>query len=127
MKLINSLCRFYRRLHYPCSLPEDVASALGIELCGNLSCEEFVSLLINPATSPKKLAKFMSREEAEAAFSTALRKEKFPSHSLFSYYFNSGWMGFYLKFDEQSRLRRVYLQHKKLHQAEGLELEIFEA
>jgi hypothetical protein len=64
----------------------------------------------------------MPREEAEAAFQTALRKEKFLHNSLFSYYFNEGWMEFVLQFDEHSRLRRIYIQHKKITQEEGIEI-----
>ncbi len=55
-----------------------------------------------------------NREEAEDVFRTALRKERFSQNSLFSYHFNGGWMEFMLQFDEQSRLRRIYIQHKDL-------------
>lgn len=64
----------------------------------------------------------MPREEAEAAFETALRKEKFLHNTLCSYYFNEGWMEFVLQFDEHSRLRRIYIQHKKIEQEEGIEI-----
>ena len=57
----------------------------------------------------------MPREEAEAAFQSAQRKERFGRNSLFSYYFQEGWLEFKLYFDEKARLRRIYLQHKDLN------------
>lgn len=124
MLLVERLIRFYRRFYYPVSLPEEVAVALGIDATSKLTFSQFISLLSSPDCSPKKLSKFMSREQAEAAFDTALKKERFPYHSLFSYYFNNGWMGFYLQFDQADRLRRVYIKHKKLSQDEGIELDL---
>jgi hypothetical protein len=106
--------RFFLRFRYPVSLPEDVASALGIPLSNSLTFQEFVNCLTQPNCCPTTLTKFMSREKAEEMFHTALRKEHFRHNSLFSYYFNEGWMEFMLQFDEQSRLRRIYIQHKFL-------------
>lgn len=124
MKMIESFVQFYRRLHYPVSMPEEVASALGIEVSSNLSFTQFVNLLSSPACCPNKLSKFMSREEAESAFDGALRKERFQHHSLFSYYFNHGWMGFHLQFDQSGRLRRIYVRHHKLNQEDGIEIHL---
>jgi len=122
MKILNTLFQLYCRIQYPVSLPEDVASALGIQVTNNLAFNEFIRLLGSPKALPTKLIKYMSRDQAEATFHSALRKERFSGHSLFSYYFNKGWLGFYLQFDEQSRLRRVYVQHKELSLENGLEL-----
>ncbi|MDR3623756.1 MAG: hypothetical protein P4L16_01285 [Chlamydiales bacterium] len=122
MKVLNIILQLYWRLQYPVSLPEDVARALGIQANNNLVFTDFIRLLTSPTTSPTKLVKYMSRLDAEATFGSALRKERFSGHSLFSYYFNKGWLGFYLQFDQQSRLRRVYVQHRELTAEQGLEL-----
>lgn len=114
--------RFFLRFRYPVSLPEDVAQALGINVSNFLTFEEFVNQLISPACRPTRLTKFMPREQAEAAFQSALRKERFQQNSLYSYYFSEGWMEFILLFDDQSRLRRIYLQHKKIAREEGIEI-----
>lgn len=127
MKILNRLYRFFLRFRYPVSMPEDVAEALGITISNFLTFEEFVDQLTSPACRPTKLLKFMPREEAEQAFSGALRKERFKQNSLFSYYFNGSWLEFVLLFDEQSRLRRIYLQHRQLKQDEGIEISLNKA
>lgn len=120
----NLLHRFFLRFRYPVSLPEDVARALGIEVSNFISFEEFVSRLICPSCRPTRLKKFMPREKAEAAFHGALRKERYQQNTLCSYYFNEGWMEFILSFDEHSRLRRIYIQHKKISTDQGVELQL---
>lgn len=122
MKAIDCLFRFFQRFRYPVSLPEEVADALGVKLSNFITFQEFVDQLQNPTCRPTKLIKFMPREKAEEAFRGALRKELFPQNSLFSYYFSEGWMEFVLLFDEQSRLRRIYLRHKQISQEEGIEI-----
>lgn len=122
MKVLDVLYRVFLRFRYPVSLPEDVADALGVQVSNFLSFEEFVNQLISPSCRPTRLKKYMPRAEAEAAFHGALRKERFKQNTLFSYYFNEGWMEFVLLFDEHSRLRRVYLQHKKITRQEGIEI-----
>lgn len=116
MKVLNRLRRFFVRLRHPFSLPEDVASDLGLNLSNYLSVSELICSLASPECRPTKLIKFMPREQAEQRFSTALRKEIFRHNSLFSYYFNGEWVEFVLQFDEHSRLRRLYLRHKNLKQ-----------
>lgn len=122
MGLVQHLKKFYCRLHYPVSLPEDVAHALGISAPNDLSFEEFIELLRSPEGRPTKLFKYMPRDEAEMAFHSALRKETFKRTSLFSYYFCRGWLGFLLQYDDQLRLRRLYLQHRDLNHGEGVEI-----
>ncbi len=114
--------RLWVRFRYPVSLPEDVANALGMPISNSLSYHDFIDYLTHLTQTPTRLAKYMPRELAEEAFQTALRKEKFCNSSLFSYYFNDGWMEFVLQFDDQSRLRRVYIQHKDIIQDEGVEI-----
>ncbi len=103
-------------------MPEDIALALGISISNQLHFEEFVATLCCPQLRPTKLLKFMPREIAEQAFQKALRKERFSNKTLFSYYFNEGWLEFILQFDDHCRLRRIYLQHKSIAQDAGLEI-----
>ena len=116
MNLFKPFSYLWIRFRYPSSTPEDVASDLGLHCSNLLSFEEFINYLINPHHCPSKLCRFMPREQAEQAFRMALRKEKFSHNSLFSYYFKGGWVEFVLHFDEQSRLRRLYIRHKELKQ-----------
>jgi hypothetical protein len=122
MKTLDHLYRFFLRFRYPVSLPEDIAVALGIQFSSFLTFQELVEKLTSPTCCPTKLMKFMSREDAEAAFEGALRKECFQQNSLFSYFFIEGWMEFVLQFDEHARLRRVYIQHKHIPHDRGIEL-----
>jgi hypothetical protein len=116
-KAIKSFSKLFVRLRYPFSMPEDVATDLGLlHISNSFSFKEFTDYLTDPHTRPSKLTRFMSREQAEDIFRKALRKERFPHNSLFSYHFNGGWMEFVLQFDEQSRLRRLYIRHKDLKQ-----------
>lgn len=124
MGLMSHLKKVYCRLHYPVSLPEDVAQALGIEATSRLCFEEFIALLRSREGQPKRLFKYMPREDAEQAFHGALRKETFKKCALFSYYFSRGWLEFSLQFDDQARLRRLYLQHKDLDQGEKVEIHL---
>lgn len=122
MKAWNMMRMFLIRFRYPVSSPEDIAQDLGIPATNFLTFQEFFLQLSSPSCRPAKLNKFMPREEAEEVFQTALRKEKFSRNSLFSYYFNEGWVEFVLQFDDQSRLRRIYLHHKEIPQDEGIEI-----
>jgi hypothetical protein len=116
MKVLKPLLRLLIRFRYPVSMPEDVATDLGFDIPSFLPFHEFINCLTNPCSSPSKLTRFMPRDQAENIFRCALRKEKFQNHSLFSYHFKGGWMEFVLHFDEQSRLRRLYIRHKNLKQ-----------
>ena len=122
MDIFQHFYHFLHRLRYPASLPEEVANALGVPLANTATFEEFVNQLTNPESRPKTLVKFMRREKAEAAFHNALRKEKFQHSTHFSFYFNEGWVEFILLFDEECRLRRLYLQHKEIPSDEGVEI-----
>jgi hypothetical protein len=125
MKLFDHFTRLCWRLQHPVSMPEEVALALGIQASNDLAFDEFISLLIHPGCHPKNLKKFMPREQAEATFALALRRERFSQHSLFSYYFGGGWLAFSLEFDRESRLRRVYIRHKELVGEEGVEIALY--
>jgi hypothetical protein len=122
MKAFNWLSHCILRIRYPVTLPEEIATDLGITASNFLTFEEFVKTLTNPTSRPQRLLRFMPREIAEAAFQSAQRKEKFGRNSLYSYYFHEGWLEFSLHFDEQSRLRRIYLQHKQLTTDSGIEI-----
>jgi len=118
----NYLHRLLLRFRYPVSLPQDVAEDLGLTLSKYVTFEEFVKLLTNPHFRPTKLKKFMSRYAAEASFHHALKTERFSNNTLFSFYFNEGWVEFDLLFDENDRLRRLYVQHKQIAEDEGIEI-----
>lgn len=121
-KALDHLYRVLLRFRYPVTLPEDVAQALGVDMSNFLTFEEFVEELTSPSCRPTRLSRFMPRDIAEAAFQSAQRKERFKYNSLYSYYFSEGWMEFILQFDEESRLRRIYLQHKRIEHEEGIEI-----
>lgn len=116
MKILKPFFRLFVRFRYPVSMPEDVAADLGLNISNSLSFQEFIHCLTDPCHRPTKLTRFMPRDQAEDIFRLALRKERFQQNSLFSYHFKNGWMEFILQFDEQSRLRRLYIRHKDLKQ-----------
>lgn len=124
MKTFQHLYRFLIRFRYPVTLPEEIADALGISISNNLNFEELISRLTCQTCRPTRLCKFMPRNQAEAAFRSAQRKERFKNNSLYSYYFNEGWMEFVLQFDDDSRLRRIYIQHKTIQEERGIEIQL---
>lgn len=115
-KFFEPFSMLFTRLRYPFSTPEEVASDIGLNITNRVSFEEFISCLTNPAQRPTKICKYMPREKAEMVFQLARRKEKFRHDSLYSYYFKGGWMEFLLHFDNEKRLRRLYVCHKTLKQ-----------
>lgn len=120
------LYRVILRFRYPVTLPEEIATDLGITASNFITFNELVCLLTSMSCKPERLKRFMSRDAAEAAFTCAQRKEKFCRNSLFSYYFLEGWLEFNLYFDDQSRLRRIYLQHKSVDKERGVEISLQE-
>ena len=122
MKSFDWFFNVLLRLRYPVTLPEEIATDLGISASNVLTFEEFVRKLTCVSCRPERLKRFMPRDVAEAAFQSAQRKERFNRNSLFSYYFHEGWLEFSLYFDDQSRLRRIYLQHKRLKREQGIEI-----
>lgn len=120
MKMIDSFGRFLARFRYPVSLPEDIAAALGIDISNFLTYDQFVSKICS--CLPTKIRKFMPREEAEKAFQLAISKERFQRNTLCSYEFSQGRIVFILKFDEEGRLRRLYMQQKHIISDQGLEI-----
>lgn len=126
LKIFKTIERTILRLRYPISLPEDVADDLGVPLSNYLSFKDFVSVLSEPISAPKRLSRFMPRDIAENAFCHAARTEKFSERTLVSYHFPEGWVEFILQFDRESRLRRVYLLHKEIASDQGIELSLSE-
>jgi hypothetical protein len=122
MKVFQPLMQLFVRFRYPVSMPEDVAKDLGLKLSNTLSFQKFIYLLTNSDHRPTKLSRFMPRDLAEQTFRTALKKERFQYNSLFSYHFKTGWMEFMLQFDNESRLRRLYIRHKDLKQQHEIEI-----
>lgn len=115
-RIFKPFYHLINRYRYPVSMPEDVAADLGLNITNKLSFQEFINCLTDPNYRPAKLTRFMPREEAEDIFRLAIRKERFQQNSLFSYHFKGGWMEFILQFDDQSRLRRLYICYKDLKQ-----------
>lgn len=124
MRPFNLISSFLLRFRYPVTLPEDIAKALGVEISNQLTFNEFVNHLTCPSCCPTRLVKFMPRELAEKAFERAPCKEKFRDRTLISFKFHEGWMEFDLQFDSESRLRRVYIQHKNIINERGVEIKL---
>lgn len=117
-KLLKLICRFRHQV----SLPEDVSAALGVPLSNFSSLPFLLQELSSPYCRPTRLSRFMDRKQAEAAFAMAVKIERFSRHTLCSYYFKNGWLEFILHFDEQHKLRRLYLHHRDLSLQDGVEL-----
>ncbi len=111
---------FLLRFRFPCTLPSELANSLGVEIPRYPTFAELIQYIAH--STPTKLHKFMPREEAESMFVKAQRKDQFAETSLFSYYFNEGWIEFVLQFDQEDRLRRLYLNHKSIPNDEGIEI-----
>ncbi len=122
MQFFTAVQQMFIRFRYPVSLPEDVAISLGVQIENNIGFKTFLNTCRD--CEPTRLAKFMPRMEAERAFHAAIRKEKFSSSSLFSFYFNEGWLEFELQFDSNSLLRRVYVHHKLISEPGIYELQL---
>ncbi|MBS0634400.1 MAG: hypothetical protein JSR37_02935 [Verrucomicrobia bacterium] len=122
MQFFAAIERMLIRFRYPVSLPEDVAHSLGVEIDNCIGFKNFLNAC--RLSRPTRIAKFMPRMEAERAFHGALRKERFSSSSLYSFYFNQGWLEFELQFDANSLLRRVYVHHKLLEGSGIYELQL---
>lgn len=124
MKTLECFSRFLLRFRYPVTLPEDIAKDLGIDVPNSIKFEELIRKLTSPECCPGNFKKYMRRADAEKAFNGAQRKERFMQISLFSYYFNEGWVEFKLEFDNESLLRRMYIQHKIIQNERGFELHL---
>jgi hypothetical protein len=103
-------------------LPDELLKTLGLDLKGNSSIEDLLEKLNHSKSLHIKLKKFMTKREVENAFISAEKKEHFSRHSLYSYYFSKGWVGFFVSFDQDLKLRRVYLQYKSLRYQDTIEL-----
>lgn len=115
---------FLLRWRYPVCCPEDISKALGLTLTNQLSFDELLCKLTSPHCHVNSLYKFMTRSSAETAFHNALKIEVFPHSTLVGYYFSEGWMEFNLHFDDENRLRRLYVQHQCIPESEGVEISL---
>lgn len=122
MQLFAAVRHMFIRFRYPVSLPEEVAQSLGVDIQNTIGFKKFLHTC--RLCHPTRITKFMPRMEAERAFHSALRKERFTSSSLYSFYFNEGWLEFELQFDANSLLRRVYVHHKLLEDSGIYELQL---
>ncbi len=122
MRFLNNLTRFIARFRYPVSLPEDIGQALGTDISNSIPFPSLLEQLTSPDFQSNKLKKYMERDQAEAVFYNACVQERFFSNTLCSYCFNEGWIEFNLNFDENDRLRRIYIQHKTIQNDDGIEI-----
>lgn len=127
MNLLEYLQEMFVRFRYPLSLPRDVGLALGIEVTNSLRFERVLDILLAPTSQPQRLVKYMPREHAEEAFDGAAKMERFLRSTLCSFYFTEGCLEFELQFDEENRLRRLYLHHKRIAHPNGHELVLSQA
>lgn len=118
----HRLSSLIARIWYPVALPEHVAEALGIKVSNFLSFKELIKILSQSPCSPKRLSRFMPRDAAELVFHHATCKEVFRHKTLVSYYLPEGWIEFVLCYDNEERLRRVYLNHKEIENESGVEI-----
>jgi hypothetical protein len=123
-KPLDRLARLFARFWYPVTLPEDVTETLGVEVSNFLSFDELIKRITQSNCNPLRLSKFMPRKDAEAAFKHATSIEHYGEKTLVSYFFPEGWIEFVLKFDRESRLRRIYLLHKSIKSEEGVEVRL---
>jgi hypothetical protein len=124
MRLFYYLAKLYSGWQYRLYSFKEVADDLGVDVPGNIAFEGFVKALTTQYGHSAKLTKFMPRDDAEKVFASAIKKERFSRHSLYSYYFDKDWVGFYLQFDQNSKLRRLYIQHKNFKKHSGEEIEL---
>ena len=108
-EIIENLKRLFKRFQYPNSGPIDVARDLGFQIESKASFEMLIAKLKARDFRPSALYLSMPRSFAEKNFENALKKETYQECSLFSYYFNRGWLIFALHFDEFERLSKVYV------------------
>ncbi|MFA6916197.1 MAG: hypothetical protein WC222_07355 [Parachlamydiales bacterium] len=120
--LLKPLKRLITRWRYPVCCPEDISQALGLRLSNQLTFDELINQLTSPHCSINSLYKYMNRSAAEASFGNALRVERFLHTTLVSYFFSEGWMEFNLHFDDDGKLRRLYLQHHCIPSNIGVEI-----
>ena len=126
MGIVASAQHFLVRLRYPVSLPQDVGHALGISISNFIRFPALLDLIMNGSCKPTKCRRFMERDKVEKAFEKAQKKEIFHQHSLYSFYFNQGWLEFDLEFDCNALLRRIYIHHKSISDPHGFELSLSE-
>lgn len=124
MKFTKTIKRCFSFLRCDISIPNDIAKTLGMDLSVYPTFNDFINQIASTSFRPLHLKKYMPRNEAEEVFQGAFKKECFHKKTMFSYFFNDGWMEFVLSFDEQSRLRRVFVLHKKIAEEQGVEIHL---
>jgi hypothetical protein len=108
-KIFENLGRLVKRFQYPNSWVKDVAEDLGFSISHGAPFEALIEHINTPHFRPGSLYLSMPRKLAEGAFQRALKKEVYQSCSLFSYYFDGGWLVMALHFDQAQRLSKVYV------------------
>ncbi|SCA63319.1 Uncharacterized protein SCG7086_AO_00150 [Chlamydiales bacterium SCGC AG-110-P3] len=123
-KAFGPIGRFLCRFRYPVSLPQDIAEVLDLRVTNFIRFDKLLQMVTGPETCPARLSRMMPRAHAERVFRSAVRIDCFHSKSLYSYYFPGGWLEFTLYFDDSSRLRRMFVQHRSIVNEQGVEINL---
>lgn len=121
---MQDLKNFCVRFRHPVSVPQDISLALGVDIPPFASFDNIIRFLTSPPCCPGTLKKYMLRSRAEKFFANARRQDIFAERILFSYYFLRGCIEFDLRFDQEDRLRRVYVNYSGAKTDLGIELPI---
>lgn len=119
--LWTRLSTLVARIWHPVTLPEEIAGCFGLKVSNFLSVEDLIRVLSKSQCYTTCLSRYMPREIAEAVFRNATTIESFGEKTIISYYFRDGWVEYVLLFDQEDRLRRVYLNHRAI-ETEGIEI-----
>jgi hypothetical protein len=121
-KFFHTLGRLVKRFQHPRSWVKDVADDLGVQLPPDVSLEAMLLHLQGKDFRPRSLFLSMPRRRAEEAFQKALKKEVYESCSLFSYYFDPGWLVMALYFDQFQHLSKVFVSCPAEFQCKGFSI-----
>jgi hypothetical protein len=119
--ILNLFSYAKTRYYYPYTLPSQIGVALGIELADSISYPEFL-LVLSQLPTPPKLARYMCRATAEKAFRHATRCERYDNTTRYFFRFAEGWVEFELLFDENNKLRRLFLHHRSIQNQDRIEI-----
>ncbi|CRX38044.1 hypothetical protein [Estrella lausannensis] len=119
--LWTRLATLVARIWHPVALPEEIAGCFGLKVSNFLSVEDLIGVLCKSQCYTTCLSRYMPREIAESVFRHATSVESFGEKTIISYYFRDGWVEYVLLFDQEDRLRRIYLYHRAIEK-EGIEI-----
>ncbi len=120
-QIYNAITHMKVRMRYPYALPSDIGTSLGQSIDDSITFPLLLKILSN-LQEPRSLARFMNRDRAEKSFILATRCERFTTSTLYSFRFNEGWIEFELHFDEEDKLRRLFILHKEIVSCDRIEI-----